>query len=62
MKIDKRKMEAAMARLCFSVKDLIAHGVSGNTIVRIKQGYEVTTKTAGRIATALKVDILDLIE
>lgn len=63
MKIDKNKMELALARAVKTRNDLRGI-VSPCTLVRIynKPNCEVTTKTAGKIAQALGVDVTDIMK
>lgn len=61
MKIDPKKLELCLARACKSRSDL-RDGTSPQTLLRIHNGKEVSTKTAGRIARALGVDVTELLE
>lgn len=61
MKIDPKKMELYLARACMSETDL-RNGTSPQTLLRIRRGMEVKPKTAGKIALALGVDVIDIIE
>lgn len=60
MKISEKKLDIALAKKCMSLTDLRSD-ISSCTLYRVKNG-EVTTKTAGRLAKILGVDITDLIE
>ena len=61
MKIDKAAFELALARNCKTSADY-RNVVSSATLTRIRSGYNVTTKTVGKLAYALGVDPYDLIE
>ena len=60
MKISEKKLDIALAKKCMSLTYLRSD-FSSCTLYRVKNG-EVTTKTAGRLAKILGVDITDLIE
>ena len=60
MKISEKKLDIALAKKSMSLTDLRSD-FSSCTLYRVKNG-EVTTKTAGRLAKILGVDITDLIE
>lgn len=62
MQINKKKFEIALAREKKSAADL-RKVVSPQVLTRIRNipNYEVTTKTAGKIAEALKVDVTEII-
>lgn len=61
MRIDPRKFELCLARACMSETDLRT-GTSPQTLLRIRKGMEVKPKTVGKIALALGVDVIDIIE
>lgn len=61
MKIQKDKLEVALARACMNARDLRNDGISSNTIVRAMRGEELTSKTVGKIARTLGVDVLEII-
>ena len=61
MRIDPKKLEICLARACKSRSDL-RDGTSPQTLLRIHNGEEVGTKTAGRIAKALGVDVTEILE
>lgn len=63
MKIDCKKLDLALARACKSAADLRSE-FSSATLTRIRNdpNYEVTTKTAGRLARALAIDVRELIK
>ncbi len=60
MKLDLKKVETAMARKCVNVADL-KQVASMTTFQRIRAGHEVKPKTAGSIALALGVDVVELL-
>lgn len=63
MKISKEKYELARARACMSQKDLVAAGIPKGTLFGVLRGtIEARPETAGKIAKALGVDVLDIIE
>lgn len=63
MKIDKMKLDLAMANKAYSAKELSKIcGVSQVTIVRITKGtQEARPRTVGKIALALGVDVTAII-
>ncbi len=63
MKIDKMKLDLAMANKVYSAKELSQKcGVSQVTIARITKGVQdARPGTVGKIALALGVDITDII-
>lgn len=63
MKVDKKKLETAMARACMSTADLQkASDMPRGTVDRAISGRNARTGTIGRIAKALGVDVTDIIE
>lgn len=60
LKLDWEKLEIALAKQCVSAYSL-RKSVSPQTLRRAKQGYEITTKSVGRIAAALKVNVEEII-
>ena len=64
MKIDKMKLDLAMANKAYSAKELSQKcGVSQVTIVRITKGVQdARPGTVGKIAKALDVPVIDIIE
>lgn len=63
MRVDKQKLELAMARACMNAADLqkaadIPRPTLNNVIVR----REVRPATVGKIARALNVDVTELLE
>ena len=64
VKIDKMKLDLAMANKAYSAKELSQKcGVSQVTIVRITKGVqEARPGTVGKIAKALKVPVTDIIK
>ena len=61
MRIDRYKLDLALAEQCKSATDLRS-SFSPTTITRIRRGCDVGTKTAGRLARALDVPLERLIE
>ena len=62
MKLDRKKYELARARACKGQKDLEAAGIPKGTLCRIIGGGEARPETVGKIAKALGVDVLEIIE
>ena len=62
MKIDKQKYELARARSCKGFKDIIEAGVTKGTLCRVINGADVRPETIGKIANALGVDVIEIIE
>lgn len=61
MRIDIDKLETALARCCMNAKDLNG-AASLTTVQRIRCGYDIKPKTAGKIAKILNVDISELVK
>lgn len=62
MKISVAKMDFVLAEQCKSATDLRKCSFSPATITRIRQGREISTKTAGKLARTLNVPLERLIE
>ena len=64
MKINKQKLDLAMASMMYSAKELSkVCGVSPVTIARITKGtQQARPETVGKIAKALNVPVTDIIE
>lgn len=62
MKIDNRKLELTLARRCMVLSALRCDGLSPQTITRIRRGADVKPATVGKIAKALGVDPVEIIE
>lgn len=64
MKIDKTKFDLAMANKVYSMGELSKQcNVSRATIAKIAKGnYEAKPETVGKIAKALEVSPIDLVE
>ena len=61
MRIDRQKYMLARARACMGQKDMEKAGISKGTLCRALR-EDIRPETAGKIAKALGVDILDIIE
>ena len=61
MKIDINKLNVALARNCKTVRDL-RNAVSPQTLSRIGRGCGVKPRTLGKIASALGVDVTEIME
>ena len=64
MKLDRRKMDAAVGNACVTYKILSEQtGISVCTLARIKNGHQnPRPATVGKIAKALNVRVEDLVE
>lgn len=63
MKINKQKLDLALARKCWNQRDLRKSGsVSAQTILNLNKGKNILPATAGKIAAALGVDVTEIIE
>jgi len=63
MKVDRAKLELAMARACMNSGDLpAAAGLPRATVQNAVVGKNVRPATAGHIAKALGVDVLEILE
>lgn len=60
MRISKNKLDLVLARRCMALTDLRPH-LAPNTLVKIKAGEELRTKTVGRLAQLLECDPADII-
>lgn len=61
MRLNKEKFELAKARVCMGQKDLIAAGIPKGTLCRVLR-EDARPETVGKIAKALGVDVLEIIE
>ncbi|MBC1758737.1 helix-turn-helix domain-containing protein [Listeria ivanovii] len=62
MRVNKNKLDIALAMACKSASDLRSEGLSPQTITRIRRGKEVKPVTVGKLAKALGVEVTDIIE
>lgn len=63
MKINREKINVAMARKQMTVKDLAdAYGVSRNRINVLLNQREVSVVSAGKLAAALGIDVTEILE
>lgn len=62
MRLQKIKLEIALARACMSTRDLRKKGLSPATLSRAVRGEDLNVKTVGKIARALGVDVTELME
>lgn len=62
MRVNRQKYMIARARACMGQKELVEAGISKSTLCHIIGGGESKPETIGKIARALGVDILDIIE
>lgn len=62
MKISKPKLELVLANQCLSVSDL-RNEFSSSTLAKIRKGGNtINTKTAGKLAKRLGVEVVEIIE
>ena len=62
MKINKKRVELELARMCKNPSWFRTVGLSPQTVTRIMRGKETTPATVGKIAKVLGVDPADIIE
>ena len=63
MKVDRRKLEIAMANACMNTEDIqAATGMPRPTINRVISRYGSRPGTIGKIAKALGVNVTEIIE
>lgn len=63
MKADRKKLEIAMANACMNPSDLVrTAGVPRPTFNNVLTGRGVRPATIGRIASALGVDVREILE
>lgn len=62
MKIDNKKLNIELARSCKALSELRGEGISPQTLTRIRSGADVKPVTVGKIAKALGVDPVEIIE
>lgn len=61
MRINREKYMLARARACMGPKDLEAAGIPRGTLSTMLK-KDIRPETAGKLARALGVDVLDIIE
>ena len=61
MRINRQKYMLARARACMGQKELEKAGIPKGTLCRALKG-DIRPETVGKIAKALGVDVLDIIE
>lgn len=62
MKLDKQKFSIARARACMGLKDFEKAGIPQGTLCRAMSGRSLKPETLGKIAKALNVDVIDIME
>ena len=64
MKIDRHKLDMALARKCMSLTDIRAHNVHPSTLSKIRNNpnYQPATRTIGKIAKVLQCDVSDIVK
>lgn len=61
MKINRNALDIVLARNCVSISSLKSSGISSSEIARVSRGDNLTTKSVGKIAKALGVDVTEII-
>ena len=62
MKVNRKKLEIELARRCMPISELRTMGLSPHTLRCIQNGVNAKPVTVGKIAKALGVDPIDIIE
>ena len=63
MKAERRKLEIAMANVCMNADDLQKKsGLPRPTLNNVISGRSVRPGTIGRVAKALSVNVIDILE
>lgn len=63
MRLSKEKIEIILARKCITMSALKKQGFNGSTLARVISNEEPCgTKTAGKLARALEVDVTEIIK
>ena len=63
MRLNKEKYELACARACMNVPEIAKRaGLSGNTVRTVARRNSASPATIGKIARALGVDVLDILD
>lgn len=63
MKVNRKKLELALARACMSTGDLVKKSAMPRpTVNNVITGRDVRPATIGKIARALDVDVTDILE
>lgn len=60
LNLNTEKLKICLARKGFNATDLKITGVAYNTILRALHGKGIQSKTAGKIAKALDVDVAEI--
>ena len=60
MKVNCQKLDVILARKCLSLADLSPE-LSKATLQKVRDGKGVRTKTVGKLAKALGVDVTEII-
>ena len=61
MKISTKRLDLMLAKKCLVMSELKT-AVSPQTLKRVRKGEELLPKTVGKIARAIGVDVLEIIE
>lgn len=62
MKLDRQKFTIARARACMGQKDFEKAGIPKGTLCRAMSGRSLKPETLGKIAKALGVDVIEILE
>lgn len=63
MRVNRKKLEIAMANACMNTKDIqTVSGIPRATLNNVISGRNVRTGTMGKVAKALGVDVTEIIE
>lgn len=63
MRVDRKKLEIAMARSCVNAEDLQkATNMPRPTLNNVISGRNVRPGTIGKVAKALKIDVTEILE
>lgn len=62
LKISKSKLDVALARKCKTLSDFRSEGFSPQTLRKLRRGENTKPITVGRLAAALGVDPLEIVE
>ena len=63
MKLNRNKVDIVLARNSMSISDLAAsYGCSKNRIYAILNSLNIKPQSAGKMTTALKCDVTDIID
>lgn len=61
MRLDRKKLQIAMARKCKKRNDILEAGVKNSVLGRALRGCSIRPDTAGKIAQAIGVDVTEIL-